>query len=127
MPRTFVEPFDQPNRGWIGWNHTGGIPVEVDSGAAVSRSPWWVDFNHAPPGGGYLHILFALHMRHTPANADALNRLAGPNPFILGNYPTDFTNAKVSCRLKGKVNSHGSELVFLVQGKVKSKNIWVAA
>jgi hypothetical protein len=36
--------------------------TEAGNGYAVSRAPWWIDPNHAPPGLGYLHLVaFAYH------------------------------------------------------------------
>ena len=56
--RTYVETFDDGPGGWVGWSH-GLTSLETGPSLVVSRSPWWIDANHAPPGGGYLHLLFA--------------------------------------------------------------------
>lgn len=60
--RTYVETFDHGPGGWFGWvsNLEGPKRLERTSSALVSRSPWWIDYNHAPPGAGYLHILFCM-------------------------------------------------------------------
>ena len=55
-PRTYVTTFDDGPGGWVGRK----VALEVADGIAISRSPWWVDANHAPPGGGYLHLLYIL-------------------------------------------------------------------
>ena len=61
----YVETFDGKGSGWIGWGGpgVGATALDIRDGIAVSRSPWWVDFNHAPPGGGYLHLLYALYTK----------------------------------------------------------------
>jgi hypothetical protein len=126
MGRTFIETFDQPMRGWLDYPLAGGGPLKVEGGCGVSRSPWWVDYNHAPPGGGYLHILFALHTTHRwPKWAEQFVPAFGPNPLVDGKYPTDYRNAKVTCRLKGDLKARGASLVFLAQGKLKSNGMWV--
>jgi hypothetical protein len=36
--------------------------AEAGDGYAVSRAPWWIDPNHAPPGLSFLHLVaFAFH------------------------------------------------------------------
>lgn len=117
--KQFRETFDHGPCGWIGWDGVHGpIPVEIRDGVAVSRSPWWIDCNHAPPGAGYLHILFALHTRHGPGFSEAIRRAGGPNRYVAGGYPTDLRNARVTVRLKGKVDLRGAKLCFLVQGNL---------
>ena len=34
--------------------------LPIREGAAWSYGPWWVDYNHAPPGAGYLQLLMCL-------------------------------------------------------------------
>lgn len=118
-PKTFIETFDQGPCGWIGWEGAvGPTPVEIRDGVAVSRSPWWVDFNHAPPGAGYLHILFALHLHHGPGFHPAIIQAGGPNAFVKGGYSTNLTNAKITVRIKGEMNLRGAQMVLLVQGNI---------
>ena len=73
---TYVEDFDDGPGGWAGHQKA----LEIENGVAISRSPWWVDPNHAPPGGGYLHLLFAQWMN--PERAESNRPIAGDNRFI---------------------------------------------
>jgi hypothetical protein len=71
--RTFVEDFADGQGGFYGWvgNQEGPKPLEYlpaeDGGAVLSRSPWWIDYNHAPNpvgrGAGYLHIVYSYSTR----------------------------------------------------------------
>ena len=113
--KSYIETFDSGPGGWIGWtsNAEGAKTIEIQNGVAISRSPWWIDYNHAPPGGGYLHILFGLQTKN-----ERYSELAGPNRFIRGGFPTDFTRAKITVRLRGEIELRGAELVLLAQSKV---------
>lgn len=116
-PRRFRETFDDGPGGWIGWDGAvGPTAVEIRDGAAVSRSPWWVDFNHAPPGAGYLHILFALHLQHGPNFSKAILEAGGTNHYVQGGFPTNLTNARVTVRIRGELDAKGAQLVLLAQG-----------
>ena len=117
MATCYVETFEHGAGGWIGWhsNARGAQPLEIENGAAVSRSPWWIDYNHAPPGGGYLHLLFVLYTGH---GARPYETMSGPNRFVRGGFPTNFTNARLTARLKGELKPRGAELVLLAQAKV---------
>lgn len=125
MGKVFRETFDEPRRGWLSYSGTEAVAAQVEGGAAVTRSPWWVDYNHAPPGAGYLHILFGLHTHHWPGWAAAQDPVFGPNPFVEQGCPTDFRNARVTCRIKGDLCTRGASVVFLAQGKVRSTGKWV--
>ena len=59
---TYIETFDDDSGGWFGWisNSQGPKPLEIRDSCAISRSPWWIDYNHAPPGAGYMHLLYML-------------------------------------------------------------------
>ena len=109
----YVETFDDGPGGWIGWGSQGAFLAELKEGRFISRSPWWVDANHAPPGAGYLHLLAALHTH--PAHAPAIAR---PNRFIEGGYSRDLTNARLTARVRGAVALRGAQLVLLVQADV---------
>lgn len=116
-PQEYRETFDRGAGGWIGWDgRVGPTPVEIREGVAISRSPWWVDCNHAPPGAGYLHILFALHLRHGAGFSKAVLDAGGANHFVKGGFPTDLTNARVTVRIKGDVKLRGAQMVLLAQG-----------
>jgi hypothetical protein len=116
--RAYSESFDQGPGGWIGWDGSGAARLEIDDGVAISRSPWWVDYNHAPPGGGYLHLLFCLHTHPQSTTRAELQKAGGVNRFVRGGFPTDFTRAKMTLRLRGEVEQRGAALALLVQARV---------
>jgi hypothetical protein len=115
----YVETFDNGPGGWFGWDKSGLAAVGAQKGVIASCSPWWVDYNHAPPGGGYLHILFALYTK----DGDRARNVAGENRFLTGGFPTDFTNAKVTVKIKGEVDRKGAELVLLAQSDVTEPRV----
>lgn len=106
--------------GWLGWqsNAAGAKALVIAEGAAVSSGPWWIDYNHAPPGGGYLSILFALHTIHGPDFPQQYKDVGGMNTFVAGGFPLDFTNARVTVNVRGHLKTRGASLVFLAQAKV---------
>ncbi len=117
----YVETFDHGPGGWIGWNWktaTGAAAIEVRDGCAISYSPWWIDYNHAPPGAGYLHILFALHLCPGPGLTPQVQQVGGANPYVDGGFPIDLTNACVTVRLRGDLQPRGAQLLLLAQGNV---------
>ncbi|HLY59632.1 MAG TPA: hypothetical protein VKV95_02585 [Terriglobia bacterium] len=118
--KTYIETFDKGPGGWFGWisNLKGPAPLEIRDSAAISRSPWWIDYNHAPPGAGYLHMLYCLMTSGVQVFTELYMEVARANRFVEGNFPTDFTNAKLSVRLKGELELRGASLVLLVQGKI---------
>jgi len=115
MP-TYRESFDNGPGGWHGWisNAAGPKPLELRDGCVVSRSPWWIDYNHAPPGAGYMHLLFMLLTRGAPG--EHLREVAGQNRFVAGGFGTDFTNARLTLRLKGELLARETKFLLLVQG-----------
>lgn len=131
----YRETFDDGPGGWLLWMAGGGGPMPQDlpphrrPGAIVSRSPWGVDFNHAPPGAGYLHLLFCLPM--VPADRYPYHKLepyTGPNRFVQGDYSRNLLNAKISLRMRGEVDFKGSNLLLLVQADVGDiRTNWVLA
>lgn len=48
---------------------------------------------------------------------------SGPNRFVEGGFPIDFTNATITVRIKGKVDSRGARRVLLAQGSVGDRTI----
>ena len=124
MGRTYIETFDDGPGGWILWGGAQGeAPLERGQSTVVSRSPWWIDPNHAPPGGGYLHLLFNLYTALTAHGGTGqqyseYSEAGGRNSFAADGFPTDFTNASMTLRLKGELEAKGSRLVLLVQAKV---------
>ena len=113
MPaKLYVETFDDGPGGW----EENQKALDIRDGSAITRSPWWVDGNHAPPGGGYLHLLYILYTSR--AGAERREATAGKSRFILGDHPTDWTNARVTVRIRGDLDMQGTQLVLLAQAKV---------
>lgn len=113
--RVYRETFDDGPGGWFGFvsNALGPKPLEIRDSSAVSRSPWWIDYNHAPPGAGYLHLLYMLYTRG-PAG-EHHREVAGPNRFVAGGFGTNFTDARITLRLRGEVVANRARLIFLCQ------------
>ncbi len=111
----YVETFDQDPGGWYGWinNAAGPKPLEIKDGSVISRSPWWIDYNHAPPGAGYLNLLYMLNTRGRAGEHQ--REVQGENRFIAGQYPTDFTNARMTLQMKGEMIARGAQMVLLCQ------------
>jgi hypothetical protein len=111
----YIETFDDGPGGWYGWisNAAGPKPLEIRDSCAISRSPWWIDYNHAPPGAGYLHLLYMLNTRANPGEHQ--REVEGANRFARERYPTDFANARLTLRLKGEVETRGAQLLLLCQ------------
>jgi hypothetical protein len=112
----YRETFDHGAGGWWGWisNQGGPVALENRSGALYTRSPWWIDYNHAPPGAGYLHMLYCLNTKGP--FSESITDAGGRNGFTAGNYPTDFTNARVTLRLRGEMEACGAHPTLLLQG-----------
>lgn len=126
-PTRYQENFDNGPGGWFGWesNAAGPKPLELNGGCVVSRSPWWIDYNHAPPGAGYLHLLFCI-LTKGPGVPEHYLDVGGRNRLIEGNFPADYTNAEVKARLRGELHNAGAELCLLVQSTVKGvTSAWV--
>lgn len=118
MGRTYVEDFNDGPGGWMRVidNHSpiGSLPVR--DGVVRCQGPWWVDYNHAPPGGGYLQLLMCL-VTKGPVG-EQIREAAGPNRFTGGNYPTDFTDARISLRLRGELEAAGTKFSVLLQANI---------
>jgi hypothetical protein len=114
--RAYRETFDDGPGGWFGFidNAQGPRPLEVRDSYAVTRSPWWIDYNHAPPGAGYLHLLYMLLTRGAPGERQ--REVSGENRYIQQGFGTDFTNARITLKLKGELLARGAKLHFLCQG-----------
>jgi hypothetical protein len=123
--RVYAEGFDDGPGGWWAWQPGQALAPEIRDGILHTRSPWWVDPNHAPPGAGYLHLLAFLLTSSQPAGAtpapggpsgDGYRPVrAAPNRFVAGGYSRDLTNARVTIRVRGAVALRGAELVLLAQ------------
>ena len=115
----YIETFDDGPGGWLGWMAGGGGPrkLEIIDGVAKTQPPWGVDFNHAPPGAGYLHLPYVLFTRvHNRTD------LGGENRFIDEGYSTDFSDAKFTVRIRGEMDMKGTEMLLLVQMDLPREN-----
>ena len=114
-PKTYLETFEHGPGGWWGWagNEAGYKRLEIEDGAITSRSPWWIDYNHAPPGAGYLHMVFCLNTRGP--FGEHVREVGGRNGFVESGCPLDFRSARVTARLRGELIGNGASLVLLVQ------------
>src|SRR6187401_2834761 len=115
-PSSYLETFDRGPGGWVRVVDNVSAPVALPArdGALWSYGPWWVDYNHAPPGAGYLQLLACLK---TSAPLDEVTReVGGTNRFIAGGFPKDFTNAKITVRIRGELESPDAQVCLLVQG-----------
>lgn len=114
--KTYCEDFDDGAGGWLkvvdNWHVAAPLPVK--DGALLCYGPWWVDYNHAPPGGGYLQLLACLNTRGPVG--EVAREVGGTNRFVADNFPTDFRNASVAIRAKGELEPAGTDVCLLVQG-----------
>jgi hypothetical protein len=117
----YRETFDDGPGGWVRIvdNVQPPTALPVRDGAIWSYGPWWVDYNHAPPGAGYLQLLMCLHMK-SPFG-EALKEAGGENRFVAGGYSRDLTNATVSVRVKGELEAAGTRICVLIQGSQDGK------
>jgi len=115
---TYSEDFDDGPGGWMRVvdNYSPIAALPVKNGAVRCQGPWWVDYNHAPPGGGYLQLLMCLVTKG--AAGESTREVAGENRFTRGKFPTDFTNARITLRLRGELEAAGTRFSVLVQGSV---------
>ncbi len=122
--RVYRETFADGPGGWMAWlgPNRPAAPEIVDN-ALISRSPWGIDANHAPPGGGYLHLLFILFTAPQPNPSPAYAPLMRDNRFIEGGYSTDLRNARLTVRVKGEVKLKGANFVLHCQSRVGDKAI----
>ena len=119
MASVYAEDFDDGPGGWMRVvdNYSPIAALPIRDGAVRCQGPWWVDYNHAPPGGGYLQLLMCLVTRGAPG--ELTREVAGENRFIAGNYPTDFTNAKITIEAARRSSKRrGRSLSVLLQGSV---------
>ncbi len=83
--KTYTEDFDDGPGGWLkvvdNWHVVTLLPVH--DGAIWSYGPWWVDYNHAPPGGGYLQLLMCLNTRGPVG--EVAREVGGKNRFVVDN------------------------------------------
>lgn len=115
---TYVEDFDTGPGGWMRVvdNYAPIAALPIKDGVVRCQGPWWVDYNHAPPGGGYLQLLMCLVTKGP--SGESVREAAGENRFVKGNYPTDFTNARITLRLRGELEAAGTKFSLLLQGSI---------
>ncbi len=115
---SYFEEFDDDPGGWmrVANNFDPPTALPIRNGAVRCQGPWWVDYNHAPPGGGYLQLLMAM-VTHGPTT-EAVREVSGKNRFTAGKYPTNFTNARMTLRTRGELEAAGTKLSLLNQGSV---------
>ncbi|MBM4070306.1 MAG: hypothetical protein FJ271_15325 [Planctomycetes bacterium] len=115
---TYLETFDDGPGGWMrvvdNVQPVAALPVR--GGVIWSYGPWWVDYNHAPPGAGYLQLLMCLPTRGP--FGEHYREMAGQNRFVAAGQPLDFTNARFTVRIKGELEPAGARPCLLVQGSV---------
>lgn len=124
--KRYKETFDDGPGGWIRIidNIQPPAPLQIQDGVVRCNSPWWVDYNHAPPGGGYLHLLMCLNTK--APFTERVHDVGGPNHFVQGGFSRNLTNAKITVRCKGELELRGANVSLLIQG-VKDGKIagWV--
>jgi hypothetical protein len=113
--RVYRETFDDGPGGWFGWidNARGPRALETRASSVITRSPWWIDYNHAPPGAGYLHMLATL-MTRGPFG-EHLRETAGENRFAAEEFPLDLTQATMTLRARGELLDRGAQVCLLLQ------------
>lgn len=118
MGTTYTETFDDGPGGWWGWESNAAGPRQLEwlPGQLTSRSPWWIDYNHAPPGAGYLHILFASYTRG--ALGEVYLDRGGRSGLIDQGTPLDYRGARVSLRCRGELQLRAAQMVFLAQATI---------
>jgi hypothetical protein len=110
--RQYLETFDNGAGGWVSNRYE---PLPIWDGVAHCYGPWYLDSNHAPPGAGYLHLLMYLYTGRE-LQKDHLGRIN--NRFIEQDQSTNFTNSKLTVRLRGEMDLQGSQLLLLAQARV---------
>jgi hypothetical protein len=121
MPVSYVETFDNGPGGWVRVvdNVMPPAALPVRNGAIWSYGPWWVDYNHAPPGAGYLQLLMCLNTKGP--FGETLKEVGGVNRFVAGGFSRDLTDAVVSVRIKGELEAAGTSVHVLIQGSHDGK------
>ncbi len=118
---SYIETFDEGPGGWYA-DRRYALPVW--DGVAYCHSPWFLDANHAPPGAGYLHMLMWLytHKRWYELEDRPPLPYVG-NRFLDEGHPTDFTDARLTLRLRGQLDLKGSRLLLLVISQIRGKMV----
>ena len=114
----YVEEFDDGPGGWmrVANKFAPPQPWPIRDGVVRCQGPWWVDYNHAPPGGGYLQLLMCL-VTWGPSG-ESVREVSDRNRFTTAGFPTDFTDAKITLRTRGELEAAGTRLSLLIQGSI---------
>jgi hypothetical protein len=126
MSSTYIETFDHGPGGWIRVvdNIMPPAALPVRDGALWSYGPWWVDYNHAPPGAGYLQLLMCLNTK--APFGETLKEAGGENRFVAGGHSRNLTNTTVTARIKGELEAAGTKVCVLIQGSQDGKTTgWI--
>lgn len=118
--KVYHETYEVGPGGWYGYQDAPGQQIkslEWQPGRLTSRSPWWIDYNHAPPGAGYFQMLFCLNT--FGPQPEQVKDVGGVNRFIGHKYPIDFSGARVTTRLRGELRAQGAKICVLLQGIVE--------
>ena len=51
-------------------------------------------------------------------SGESIREAAGENRFVKAGYPTDFTNARITLRLRGELEAAGTKFSVLIQGSM---------
>ena len=118
----YLEDFNEGTGGWYSDRH---YALPVWDGVAYCYGPWFLDANHAPPGAGYLHLVMWLYTDgRWYQDSTASQRLPYTyNSFVDKGYPTRLTNARMTVRIRGTVDSGGAQLLLLVQAKTDKTTV----
>lgn len=116
--KSYIEDFDSGPGGWWGWrgNHLGLEALVCTDSAIQTTGPWWIDYNHAPPGAGYLHMLFCLNTKGPLG--EQMQEIGGRNAFIASGCSRNLENTVVRLRIRGTVRPRGAQAVLLIQSNV---------
>eukprot|EP01051_Picozoa_sp_SAG22_P000009 SAG22_NODE_1_length_62449_cov_158.689270_9_plen_278_part_00 len=98
------------------------------SGVVTSRSPWWVDYNHAPPtaagvgtGAGYMHMLFVYltggPIKELDSEMGGGVGAAHTNQLVRDRFPRDLRGARLTFRMRGELDLRGAQLYFQAWGQ----------
>ncbi|HWQ56605.1 MAG TPA: hypothetical protein VN442_23155 [Bryobacteraceae bacterium] len=107
----YLENFDKGSGGWVANRYH---PLPIFDGVAYCHGPWYLDSHHAPPGAGYLNMLMYLYTKGANLPPDHIGRKG--NAFLDRKMSTNLLNAKLTARLRGKMDMQGAQMVLLVQG-----------
>ncbi|OHB55218.1 MAG: hypothetical protein A2Y12_09350 [Planctomycetes bacterium GWF2_42_9] len=111
----YVEHFENGSGGWFGLDkHKGMYRPLTKNSVMCCIGPWGLDYDHAPPGAGYLQRIMGIYLKGPLT--ESVREMGGTNRFIEGGFSANLTNARLTFRLKGSIEFQGANLFLLVQG-----------